>query len=990
MFGSTTSGFGGFNTQPNSGTSPFGGGTVAASNSAFPASNSGAFGALNTNSVFGQNTNTTSTFGASPGTNAFGLGSAGGTSAFGQPSNSAFGRGSSVFGQTTQNNTSPFGAASNSPTATSGSNIFGGLSKPFGSNFGTPQNNSITPFGGATSGSSMFGSSVDVNVNNGTAGKPFSEVIDKDAQGVSKFQNIAAMPEYKNFSVEELRLKDYEQNRRFGNTTTPNTVFGASPGSNTGIFGNNNSAFGNAGTSAFGQNNTTGAFGPSNNTSAFGSSGIFGSGNNASTGTSAFGANNTTPSGFGSAFGNTSSAFGANKPPAFGSSLGNTGTFGSNNNTTSAFESSLNNNASPFGQNNNTSAFGTTNNSPFSNNTGGGIFGNNNNAGTSAFGSNNTAKPGGLFGSSNNTFGSNNTVNNTGGLFGNSSSAFGAKPAADGLFGSNNSAQPSAFGQNTQSGGLFGQNNNNVTNNSGGLFGQNNYQSGGFFGQNNNNTCGGLFRNNNQTNNTSGGLFGNTNNNNTSGGLFGNKPAAPSGGLFGNTGTNTTSGFGSTQNNTTSGGLFGKPADTTGTGGGLFGNTNTNSTPAASGGLFGANNTNNSTGGGLFGNLNATAGTNTQSGGLFGNKSATTTGTIGGGLFGNTQNSTATNNTTGTSFVGGSSLFGGQAQQTQQQQQQSQQPLLLLSQAGQLLQPLVCGPMPSLLTRDPYGSSQLFESISGAIADANVPRAIAVSKVKKKYNLSSVHRLEPLFKAKTFNTPIEDMKMEVFSAENGDTSKTSSANNAIDQAIMSSALFAPKLDYKKLVLNSTMEPQKLIAGAEELSPKRVLFALTNIETPKQEAPLREVASSEEEIDDDGYWSSPALSQLKKMSLAHLRKVKDFTVGRKYYGQVRFREPVDLSAINLDDICGNIVVFGSKNVIIYPDDDPPKVGEGLNLPAEVTLEGCYPTNKKTKLATLDPKDEVVKRHIQQLKELPDIEFKNYDPPSGDWTFRFEHL
>ncbi|KAM9898004.1 hypothetical protein OXX79_006546, partial [Metschnikowia pulcherrima] len=171
-------------------------------------------------------------------------------------------------------------------------------------------------------------------------------------------------------------------------------------------------------------------------------------------------------------------------------------------------------------------------------------------------------------------------------------------------------------------------------------------------------------------------------------------------------------------------------------------------------------------------------------------------------------------------------------------------------------------------------------------------------------------------------------------------------------------------------------------------PKQVTFE-AEVKEKSEEKPLLEY-SAREQVDDDGYWTYPPLSELKKKPLAELRSVENFKVGRKYYGVLEFTEPVDLSAFNLDDICGNIVTFGSKSVVLYPDDDQPKVGEGLNMPAEVTLEGCYPINQKTKLAILDPKDEIVKKHINKLKSLPDMKFKHYDPPTGNWTFTFEHV
>lgn len=1014
MFGRSTLGFGGFGSTNTATTLPFGASAAPnTTNSPFGAStNASTFGAPNTsNSVFGAGNNSASApFGSTGTTSAFGGAANTGTSAFGA-SNTGFGlNNTSIFGQNNQASLSPFGLstaaapAGGSAFGASGSGtggLFGSAPKPFGLAFGTPQNNSISPFGAA--GTLAFGAGGDPLVNNGTALKPFAPYTEKDTSGTNFFQNITAMPDYLKFSQEELRLKDYADGHRFPNANAVGSLFGAG---NTGLAFGGNSAFGQnsantgsafgGGSSAFGQNNATGsafgqpasAFGQASNTGlAFGQNnqstgGLFGLSN---TNSSPFGAANNTnsSSGFGAGsggFGSSNSAFGASKPSGFGSAFGannTTSAFGStNNNTSNAFGSS----GSAFGANNNNnntgSVFGQNNNntSLFGNNTsGGGLFGSsNNNTTTNAFGSNNT----------NSAFGQNNNAN-SGGLFG-GSSAFGAKPASTG-FGATNNQQSSGFGASNTGGGLFGQNNNTNTN-SGGLFGANNQ----------NNTGGGLFGANNQANNTLGGLFGNNQANKpaaTTGGLFGSKPAGTTGGLFGGGNTNTGLTFGSAQNNNTSGGLFGaKPAAPTG--GGLFGGNN-NNTNNTGGGLFGLNNNASaSTGGGLFGsNNNNAASNNNASGGLFGAKPATSLGgglSTGGGLFGNNNNTsnnsgglfggnnnnTLNNNQSNTNNTSGG-LFGGLSvlgQQSQQQQQNNQQ--------GGL----------NVAMLNPYGNSNLFLSISGTgqvVNNDNLPVAIAVKPQKKKtVSLASAHKIDLLFK------PTRKVLAETtveFSKPAASVPKSDSLFSAsVDQAIMSSDIFAPKVDYKKLVVKGLKEPAPKLITAEEVSahPKQVSFQLNDAQK-KEEQPL--VGHKPvDEVDDDGYWTSPALAELKKKPLAELRAVKDFTVGRKYYGVMKFLEPVDLSSFNLDDICGNIVVFGPKNVVVYPDDDQPKVGEGLNLPAEVTLEGCYPINKKTKLAILDPKDEVVKKHIEKLKTLQDMKFKEYDPTTGNWTFTFEHV
>lgn len=572
----------------------------------------------------------------------------------------------STFG--TNNAQSGFGGFGNAQSTTTNAN-------PGGSLFGMSSNNnsSNSPFGktvtgGANTSGSLFGgnalpsagSSITGNAGSGTAIKPYVAYQEKDpTTGVMNvFQSISAMPEYRNFSLEELRMQDYQAGRKFTGTVSPFGAQNTNTNAGFGTIGNTNSTqpqsagsgglFGQrAGTA---QNSPFGSLSSSNNTNNTNNS--FGSG--------AFGANTNTNTGFGNT---NNSPFGMNKPAAGG-------LFGQQPNQ-SATGGGFGQQNSTFGAANN--AFGTTNTTGnsgglFGQNTqqqGGGLFGNQQN---NTFGQNNT-QGGGLFGQNANT--------NTTGAFGQntqpSGGLFGNKPAGGGLFGQQNNTFGSA---NTGGGGLFGQNNNNQQ--SGGLFGQNNtnQQSGGLFGQNNTNqTSGGLFgQNNNQQQQAGGGLFGQNNNqqggllgqnnatqstfgqpqNNTNTGLFGNKPAG--GGLFGQTQNNT--GFGA--NRTTGGGMFGQnnTQNSQGMGGGLFGQ---NNQQQQSGGLFGQNNSQPQQGG-LLGQNNQQ-----QSGGLFGAKPAGTTG----GLFGNNQ----------TTQTGGG-LFGNNQQQQQpqtgglfgQNNQQQQQP----------------------------------------------------------------------------------------------------------------------------------------------------------------------------------------------------------------------------------------------------------------------------------------------------------------------------
>lgn len=219
-------------------------------------------------------------------------------------------------------------------------------SAPTTSAFGQPQQQQTSAFGGMGSTGSAFGQPANAaagGVNQGTAIADFSPTQDRDiTTGVNNFfQTITAMPQYKNYSLEELRLQDYQQNRKTaGGAAGGTSAFGAPAG---GAFGSNTSttsAFGQpaASTGGFGQPQTS-AFGQPAQTSAFGAGatgatgGLFGQQQQPATtsafgqpaGTSAFGASTSAfgqpaaTSGFG-AGANTGGAFGAaaSKPFSFG------------------------------------------------------------------------------------------------------------------------------------------------------------------------------------------------------------------------------------------------------------------------------------------------------------------------------------------------------------------------------------------------------------------------------------------------------------------------------------------------------------------------------------------------------------------------------------------------------------------------------------------------------------------------------------------------
>ncbi|NXX51457.1 NUP98 protein, partial [Tricholaema leucomelas] len=275
---------------------PFGGSTGFGTSSTFGQSagfgttSGGAFGT----SAFGSNSNTGGLFGTTQ-TKPGGLF---GSTTFNQPATSSTSAGFG-FGTSTGTSNSLFGTTSTGGGLFSSQNNAFTQNKPAGfGNFGTSTssgglfgttNTTSNPFG-STSGS-LFGPTSFTAAPTGTTIK-FNPPTGTDTMvksGVStnintKHQCITAMKEYESKSLEELRLEDYQANRKgpsnpvgagaapglFGSSTatssTATGIFGST--TNTGFsYGPNKTAFGTS-TTGFGTGTTGGLFGQTSQTSS--------------------------------------------------------------------------------------------------------------------------------------------------------------------------------------------------------------------------------------------------------------------------------------------------------------------------------------------------------------------------------------------------------------------------------------------------------------------------------------------------------------------------------------------------------------------------------------------------------------------------------------------------------------------------------------------------------------------------------------------------
>lgn len=80
----------------------------------------------------------------------------------------------------------------------------------------------------------------------------------------------------------------------------------------------------------------------------------------------------------------------------------------------------------------------------------------------------------------------------------------------------------------------------------------------------------------------------------------------------------------------------------------------------------------------------------------------------------------------------------------------------------------------------------------------------------------------------------------------------------------------------------------------------------------------------------------------------------------------------------------------KEIVIYPDDESkPQVGEGLNRPAQVTLDRVWPIDKTTRVPIVDAERLARMDYEDTLRRACDknnTRFKEYRPQTGSWVFK----
>ncbi|CAD5227019.1 unnamed protein product [Bursaphelenchus xylophilus] len=141
------------------------------------------------------------------------------------------------------------------------------------------------------------------------------------------------------------------------------------------------------------------------------------------------------------------------------------------------------------------------------------------------------------------------------------------------------------------------------------------------------------------------------------------------------------------------------------------------------------------------------------------------------------------------------------------------------------------------------------------------------------------------------------------------------------------------------------------------------------------------------------YTEPSLEELEtfvRNGKIFIKEKEAFKVGRIGYGSVLWEGPFDFSDVDLAEI----VQFHRKEVVVYPDEKKkPHVGCELNRPAIICLENVFPIDRISREYIKDPDHPEVKRFSALLEKKclkMGCSFIEYDAEGGLWTFKVKHF
>lgn len=221
--------------------------------------------------------------------------------------------------------------------------------------------------------------------------------------------------------------------------------------------------------------------------------------------------------------------------------------------------------------------------------------------------------------------------------------------------------------------------------------------------------------------------------------------------------------------------------------------------------------------------------------------------------------------------------------------------------------------------------------------------------------------------------------------------RTSVKKLVLDKEVSNAELSS--LISKNSAKKNTGSALELFRGSpsSSLAPKGGLVPKA-LPAPPVETSREQTHTESDKLEKGDYWIQPSESQLAAIAFKDLEKLEGFKCGRVGYGTVEFLEPVNLTTIGaVKEIPGKFIIFDQRECTVYPDEqEKPAVGQGLNVPARITLENCWAVDRATREPIKDEEHPRYAAHLKKLKSMPNTAFEKFDIKTGEWTFRVEHF
>ena len=115
------------------------------------------------------------------------------------------------------------------------------------------------------------------------------------------------------------------------------------------------------------------------------------------------------------------------------------------------------------------------------------------------------------------------------------------------------------------------------------------------------------------------------------------------------------------------------------------------------------------------------------------------------------------------------------------------------------------------------------------------------------------------------------------------------------------------------------------------------------------------------------------------TVASSPSVPNFVITRKGYGTITYKSPVDLSDIPTLSALKEVIQIERGLISLYKKSTMPSPGNGINVPAEILLEGIRP-----------PPDFEPEEFQEELQNKENTQFISYDAETGNYMYTVEHF